>query len=189
MPAEIPEERIFEAAIDTVLERGYTGATTKQIAEAAGISEMTLFRRFGTKDKLLRAALTFEAAKFIGEAIAYTGDVQTDLERVVRTYNRLLKKRGRIALELIAELPRRPELREVARIPQEAMVEIAALVGRYQREGKLQGNSPWQATLELLGPVFVINALKSVNPLLPASVDPRAVVERYLAGWGSQATA
>ena len=184
MPAEIPEERIFEAVIDTVLEFGYVGATTKQIAERAKISEMTLFRRFGNKDKLLRAALRFETTKFIQEAIIYTGDVQRDLERVITTYHHLLKERGRVILELIVEVPRRPGLRKSAHIPQEGLAQVVELIARYQREGKVRRDPPWQAALELLSPVFVIHMLHLVQPL-PTKVDAKNMVERFLSGWAS----
>ena len=59
MPAPIPEERIFDAVIEVIIDVGYARATTAQIAEAAGIGEATLFRRFGNKDTLLKEALTF----------------------------------------------------------------------------------------------------------------------------------
>lgn len=184
MPAEIPEERIFEAVIGTVLEFGYASATTKQIAERAGISEMTLFRRFGNKDKLLQTALRFETTKFIQEAVLYTGDLESDLERVIITYHRLLKEKGRVILELIVELPRRPGLRKSARIPQEGIAQVVELMARYQKEGRLKSDAPWQAALELLSPVFVIHMLHRVQPL-PAKVDAKKMVERFVSGWAT----
>lgn len=54
-----PEERrvaIIEAARPLVLEHG-TKVTTKQIADAAGIAEGTIFRVFRDKDELLRAVV------------------------------------------------------------------------------------------------------------------------------------
>lgn len=43
------------AAAELFAEQGYDTATTAQIAERAGVSEMTLFRHFSTKEKLLLA--------------------------------------------------------------------------------------------------------------------------------------
>jgi AcrR family transcriptional regulator len=48
--------RVFEA-------RGSTGATTRQIAEEAGVNEVTLFRHFGSKDALLDAAIHLHVAR------------------------------------------------------------------------------------------------------------------------------
>ncbi len=183
MPAPIPEERIFDATIDTIIDHGYAGATMGQIAEAAGIGEATLFRRFTNKETLLREAMKFEAVKFTQEGVRYTGHLEADLERVIRSYNRLLRNRGRIFFVMLNELPRRPELVEVAATTMGAVAEVTALLERYQQEGKLNGKAPWEATLALLGPVLVTSTFKNLNPLLPVSLDPKGHVERYLNGW------
>ena len=46
-------QRLLEAALALFEARGYAQTTTAQIAEAAGVSEMTLFRHFPSKDRLL----------------------------------------------------------------------------------------------------------------------------------------
>lgn len=43
------------AALESFTERGYEATTTAQVAERAGVSEMTLFRHFPTKEALLLA--------------------------------------------------------------------------------------------------------------------------------------
>jgi AcrR family transcriptional regulator len=183
MPAPIPEELIFEATVETIIDFGYASATISQIAEAAGIGEATLFRRFGSKESLLKDALKFEVEQFAREAVAYTGDLQTDLERIVRTYSRLLQRRGQLILEMINELPRRPELKEVAEIPLKGVGKVTDLLQRYQDEGQLKGDNAWEITLTLLGPILVTSSFKSLNPLIPATVEPKSYVERFLEGW------
>lgn len=49
--------RLLDAAARVFAEHGAAGATTKRIAEVAGVNEVTLFRIFGSKDALLDAAL------------------------------------------------------------------------------------------------------------------------------------
>src|SRR3569833_1855350 len=51
------KNRILEAAIRVFGETGYRGATTRRIAQVADVNEVTLFRHFGSKEELLRAAL------------------------------------------------------------------------------------------------------------------------------------
>ncbi len=46
------EKKILEAALNLFAEKGYSGATTRVIAEKAGVSELTLFRKFKTKKNL-----------------------------------------------------------------------------------------------------------------------------------------
>lgn len=42
-------ERIVDATMELILECGYPAATTKDIAERAGVNECTVFRKFGEK--------------------------------------------------------------------------------------------------------------------------------------------
>jgi AcrR family transcriptional regulator len=56
MPKVIVDMQIFQAAMAIIAERGYAGATTRQIAEAAGVSEVTLFRKYGTKAELVKSS-------------------------------------------------------------------------------------------------------------------------------------
>lgn len=58
-PAMTPDERRAQlegAAIDVLRDKGLA-ATTKEIAEHAGVAEGTIFRVFDTKDDLVQAAL------------------------------------------------------------------------------------------------------------------------------------
>jgi AcrR family transcriptional regulator len=50
-------QKILQAAIKVYAESGFRGATTRRIAQEAGVNEITLFRQFGTKDALVKAAL------------------------------------------------------------------------------------------------------------------------------------
>jgi AcrR family transcriptional regulator len=50
-------DELLAAAARVYAESGYRGATTRRIALAAGVNEITLFRHFGSKDALLREAL------------------------------------------------------------------------------------------------------------------------------------
>lgn len=50
-------ETILAAALDAYSKFGFRGATTRRIAEAAGVNEVTIFRHFGSKDALLGEAL------------------------------------------------------------------------------------------------------------------------------------
>lgn len=49
--------RILEAMLTLVAERGYIGASTRELAKRAGVSEPTLFRLFGSKERIFEAML------------------------------------------------------------------------------------------------------------------------------------
>lgn len=60
---------VLDAARSLLCERGFSGTTTKQIAERAELSEATLFWYFKSKDDLL-TSLLFEGIDFIGAGLA-----------------------------------------------------------------------------------------------------------------------
>lgn len=77
-PRLSPDERrraILAAAVPVLIEHG-RATTTKQIAEAAGIAEGTVFRVFDTKEELVDAALddVFDPAVFLAELAAIDPD-------------------------------------------------------------------------------------------------------------------
>jgi TetR/AcrR family transcriptional regulator len=55
--ADEVRQRIISAAEEVFAERGYTAATTREIAERAGIGKRMLFYYFPTKDAVYRAVL------------------------------------------------------------------------------------------------------------------------------------
>lgn len=53
------EKKILDAALKVFAEKGYDGAKTKIIANESGFTEMTLFRKFSTKENLFNQVLKF----------------------------------------------------------------------------------------------------------------------------------
>lgn len=52
------EQKILDAALKVFSEKGYNGARTRIIAEKSGFTEMTLFRKFETKENLFNRVLS-----------------------------------------------------------------------------------------------------------------------------------
>jgi len=59
------EKKILDSALRLFAEKGYTGATTRVIAEEAGVSELTLFRKFKTKKNLYDMVLDKNVQKML----------------------------------------------------------------------------------------------------------------------------
>ncbi|WP_343213497.1 TetR/AcrR family transcriptional regulator [Geomobilimonas luticola] len=57
-PVQDTRERILSAALKLFAEKGYVSACTKDIARSAGVAEVTLFRHFTSKDRLLEEVLS-----------------------------------------------------------------------------------------------------------------------------------
>lgn len=50
------EEKILQATLTVLAREGYDKATTRKIADEAGVCELTLFRKFKNKENLVRSA-------------------------------------------------------------------------------------------------------------------------------------
>ncbi|MCC6164229.1 MAG: TetR/AcrR family transcriptional regulator [Acidobacteria bacterium] len=50
-------EQLLEAAVKVFANAGFRGATTRRIAQEAGVNEVTLFRQFGSKEGLITEAV------------------------------------------------------------------------------------------------------------------------------------
>ena len=50
-------EQLLEAAVKVFANAGFRGATTRRIAQEAGVNEVTLFRQFGSKEGLIVEAV------------------------------------------------------------------------------------------------------------------------------------
>jgi AcrR family transcriptional regulator len=183
MVRSVSDTQILDAALDVLVQHGYVGATTRQIAAAAGINEVTLFRRFGSKQNLLKIAVEQEAAAFAAAGIEYSGDVAADLLRVVQFYQHIVQERGRVITVLLTEVPRHPELLELMQTPMTIMARIMALIERYQDEGILVREPPAQAFTALVGALLLEGLLSYTSRgRIGPTITPEALVHNYLAG-------
>jgi AcrR family transcriptional regulator len=57
MKGDMRRQQILQTAIDLFSKRGFRGTTTKEIANAAGVSEAMVFRHFANKEALYGAIL------------------------------------------------------------------------------------------------------------------------------------
>ena len=60
MCADDRRRQIAEVAMRLFAERGFRGTTTKEIAQAAGVSEAIIFRHFATKEELYTAIIDYK---------------------------------------------------------------------------------------------------------------------------------
>ena len=99
-------ERLLDAAARGFARKGLKGATTREIAVEAGLSEMTLFRRFGTKEKLLRAVVERFFARRIEPPPVHEppGDLRAALLHYAKLQHRLMDESLPIIRVLLGEL-------------------------------------------------------------------------------------
>lgn len=174
--------RLFQAALELLAERGYKGATTRAIAERAGVSEVTLFRRFRSKEVLLREALKDLAPPLTPPDPQ--APVEEGLLGLLEHYLGLLEAHRAFLPKLLSELLRHPELRGEG-VPEGIVEALGQVVGFFrakQEAGELRRDEPpEELALAFLGPLFARFLLgEALGVRFP--LDPQAYVRRYLEG-------
>lgn len=88
-PRKSTKARLIEAALDLFAERGVTETTTKAVAERARVNEVTLFRNFGNKYRLLLAVIEDSAvfAKLV-HALVEQASNRNDVAGFLQEYAR-----------------------------------------------------------------------------------------------------
>jgi AcrR family transcriptional regulator len=80
-----PDFALLDAARACVLAVGVRRTTFSDVARRAGVSRMTLYRRFGDLEALLAALMTSEFGRLIATAREHAAALPTTRERVVAT--------------------------------------------------------------------------------------------------------
>lgn len=175
--------RLINAACALMLERGYRGATTREIAQQAGVTEMTLFRHFSSKEALLRRGIE-EGTDGMADVVPLpSGDLVGDLLTLLDRYTRMWEQRMPTMLEILPEIARNPELtgRELPAGVLRYRDRLFAFFAHYQEGGLLMEESPEEAAFAFVGPIFIRMVFEKSYGLA-YTFDPVAHVRSYLHG-------
>ena len=108
--------KILDAAQRVYAEHGFRGATTRRIAETAGVNEVTLFRIFGSKEALLEEAVRPNATR--REVAVLTPDPvdpEAELTAWVGAQLAFLRARRSLIRRTMSEIEERPQLIDCVR--------------------------------------------------------------------------
>ncbi len=110
---ETTQEKILEAALKLFSEKGFLGATTKEIAKRAGISEVTLFRYFKTKEQLFIQVLEYYSfLPRLKEVLEKVKDdsLEIALESIAQNFLEVLRTKKALIQIIQSEIFRYPEI-------------------------------------------------------------------------------
>src|SRR5512136_2055628 len=131
--ADPTHERILAAAAQVFTDQGYIRATTRAIAAAAGVNEVTLFRHFGSKKNLALAAIDrYSALPNLADLLSnqFSGNYCQDMQLLGRIFQGFLAERREAIRMMICEAEHLPELRDlVGQMPQR----LREMLGGYLR--------------------------------------------------------
>ncbi len=164
-PADDTRRRIMEAAAQVFGEQGYARATTRALADAAGVNEVTLFRHFGSKKKLFAAVID----QFGGPAIAaglesqLTGDLRRDLQVFGRSLLQLILERKDALRLMLCEASHFPEVRAtLVQNPRQLRQMLARYLQRQMDRGQLRAHHPEVAAQAFMGMFFATAILEGI---------------------------
>ena len=153
------KERILDAALKMFSKKGYLGAATKDIAIEAGVSEVTLFRYFPSKESLLVEVIntytflpTLKGMMSEVEAMSYSDA----LSEIARRFLETLHLRKDLVRIMHSEIQLYPEkARQIYHGFIDELFEImASYFKKLQREGILRHFQAETAARAFLGMFF-----------------------------------
>jgi AcrR family transcriptional regulator len=178
---------IVEATLELVAERGFQAATMDAIADRAGVSKNTIYRRWASKEELIADALRELTAR---AEVAGDGEVYALLLEHIRDVARVLADPlvGRLLPGLLGELQRNPAFADayadqVVRPRRQAIIE---LLERAIDRGELRaGARPDEIADLLIGPLILRHLFAPGLPRRPRRY-PEQLLETI---WGGIAPA
>lgn len=189
-------QRILHAAARVYAQHGWRGATTRRIAEEAGVNEVTLFRQFGSKDALLD--LTMQESSRIKQDASFPKepvDPEQELLDWVTVHHTALVGMRAIVRQMMSDAEEHPDAANCATHgPSAAMAQVREYVVRLRRHGWITESgevSPAEvraAATMLMGAVYADAMNRDIMPTMFAQPVPetlRAYVRIFLRGVGA----
>jgi AcrR family transcriptional regulator len=177
-------QRILQAAAQLFAEQGYARATTRALAAAAGVNEVTLFRHFGSKQGLFSAIIEAYAAPALNTAMTaqLTGDYRHDLlvmgNHVLRA---MLERRNAMHL-MLCEAEHFPEVRQVlAENPRQLRQALAGYLQQQMARGRVRPLHAEAAAQAFWGMFFAYTiSLWLLDEPLDPELDAEELVEQFV---------
>lgn len=153
------EQEIMEAAVKVFSKKGFSGATTREIAAEAGVAEGTIFRYFKTKKDILLSL----AGPFIVESLANVMDEvkgETDevvLKAILKNRLNLVKNNIDLIRLIFTEAQFHHEIREqfIENVAMKAAGMLERFISERIWEGEYKEIKPQIASRALVGMAII----------------------------------
>ena len=188
--------RILTAAARVYAQHGRRGATTRRIAEEAGVNEVTIFRQFGSKDALLEIAMRESSRLESRVSLPQTPvDPESELTVWARTHYEGICGMRAMVRQLMSDACESPDAMACAKHgPSSAIAGLREYVVRLRRNGwisetdSVRPSDVGAAVSMLMGALFNDAMNRDMMPELfprqPADTL-RAYVRIFLRGIGT----
>lgn len=183
-------DKILEAAAELFARNGYAGTPTRAIAKRAGVNEVTLFRRFGSKRGLLEALARRAAerrAQRAARRVIPAGGARERLLAFAKLEVESALEDGGLALRLAFEAASEPDVAAVLRASMpDNLRSLAEYIADRQRAGEVRGDVAPEVLAEMLFALtssFVMHRMVVGGPDAARAVDEREVERLFEVFW------
>jgi len=172
--------QLLEAALRVYAGAGYRGATTRRIAQEAGVSEITLFRHFGSKDALIREALRCAEQD---PGAARLPDSPVDPERELTEWCQAcaaeLYRVRSVIRTVMGEIEEHPEIiQHASSCPTNTAAQLRAYLERLRAQDRMRGDvDSGVASAMLMGALFAAAMGSDMMPEIYGRDLERTVAE------------
>lgn len=187
LPKGATSERLLSAALEMFSRRGLA-ATTREIADEAGVNEVTLFRLFESKDRLLRAVVG-EVVREESEALDGIDfddyDMRRDIATVAEVYFETHQKYQRFMRTMLANRIQPSLTEEIVReVIQPLRLKFLSYLAEGQRRGVVRSELELGAAVDAFtGMIFAAVLRWSVySPEYTREAYLRTCVDLFLQG-------
>jgi AcrR family transcriptional regulator len=175
-------DQLLDAAARIYGEAGYRGATTRRIAEQAGVNEITLFRHFGSKDALIREAISRAGAPLTAAALPATPrDPVRELKEWARAHIAELRERRSLIRMCMGEIEEHPGIFSRENSPPALAAKALCRYLRRLREANI-AKAPFDevaASTMLMGVLFADAMGRDIMPDMYQN-DPDEALDQYV---------
>lgn len=177
------EERILEAAVQEFMTKGYAGARTTAIAEAAGVTHAMLHYYFRTKDKLFDRIIESKIGTLRDIMLASLGDPTIPLfdkiKSAIETHQDFIAANPELPRFMINEVLNRPDRmpKVIERLKHHTPLVVESLqrqIDEYADRGLCRRVDAGMLMLDIVSlNIFPFSATPMVNALLGGMMEDR----------------
>jgi len=159
MSKEKTKERILKATLKLISQKGYLGATMREISMESGVTELTLYRHFGSKETLFEEML--QNYTFLPRLKILLQEIEKlPYEEALRTvgvqFLHTLKERDQLVRIMLSEINIYPE--KIRRVYNNFLDELIQTLAGYfsnlKNENTFRNLIPKTAARAFLGMIF-----------------------------------
>ena len=186
---------ILNAAVQVFSQHGFRGSTTRRIADAAAVNEVTIFRYFGSKEALLQEAIIASEERALSNTLPRDPvDPAKELGDWAAEVVAHLQSRRSVIRKCMGELEERPELTaRAAQTPTHATNELCTYFEKLKSLGFTREDfEPVVASSMLIAALFHDAMSREMMPDIfpkPADKAPAKYAEFVLRAIGVKPTA